>query len=106
MALGNGRPRNWGKDFQQIALTSILKKRNVAYQTRPVRTSRKEKMLDLWLTPSRNGLTLPFYLGSCATLTNTRRGRWEATHPVDGRILATGISLRDVVRATIQEVWN
>ncbi len=30
----------------------------------------------------------------------------EARHPFDDHILATGVSLRDVVRATIQTTWN
>ena len=100
MTLGTSRPRNWGKESQQIALDMLIKRRRVAY-----RTQSAGDHLTLWLTPSHGGITLP-YTESVADLVNVRRGRWEARHPFDGRLLATGISLRDVVRATIQEVWH
>lgn len=107
MALGTNRTRNWGKEAQECALALLLKRARVAYDVRPVRTPQgNDKRLFLWLTPSHNGLTLPFYQGSCADLVNVRRGRWEARHPFDGRVVATGCSLCDVVRATIQAVWH
>lgn len=96
MALGTSRPRNWGKESQQIALEILMEHRNVAF---------KVKRGVLFLAPSRNGVTLPF-VESVASLLNTRRGRWEARHPFDDRVLATGVSERDVVRATIQAVWH
>lgn len=89
-----------------MALACLLAREHVAYQVRPITTPEgSKKRLSLWLTASRNGVTLPFCHGSCADLVNTRRGRWEAKHPFDGRTLATGCSLRDVVRTTIQAVW-
>jgi hypothetical protein len=100
MALGNSRPRNWGKDFQMIALHDVLKRRRVAYQIK-----KSGKLLELWLTPSHNGVTLPF-VQSFARLVNVRRGFWRAESIEDGGILATGVSERDIVRATIQGIWN
>lgn len=100
MALGTNRTRNWGREAQEIALALLLKHRRVAYQVKPRGT-----LLELWLTPSHNGLTLPF-TETVASLVNVRRGLWHAESPFDGRVLAKGISQRDVVRATIQTVWN
>jgi len=48
---------------------------------------------------------LPFN-ASVADLVHTMRGRWEARHPFDGRVIARGVSERDVVRATIIAVWH
>lgn len=79
MALGTSRPRNWGKESQQIALEILMKR--------------------------KNGITLPF-IKSVASMVNTRRGRWESRHPFDDRVLATGVSERDVIRKTIQAVWQ
>lgn len=102
MALGSSRPRSWGKEAQQIALDMALKQARVAYQARPAkRVHGGLRRFVLWLAPSHNGITLPFSFGSCADLVNVRRGRWEARHPFDGRVLATGVSKRDVVRAVI-----
>lgn len=106
MALGLSRPRNWGKEAQQSALEIALLRRHVAFRTTKLRPlADGTRRLLLWLTPSRNGLTLPF-TESCAELENIGRGRWQARHPVDGRLLAKGISERDVIRATIDVVWR
>ena len=105
MSLGNSRTRNWGKDAQQVALDLQLAHSSVAYQLRPLKSQDGKRRLSLWLAPSRNGVTLPFVFGSCADLVNTRRGSWAATHPFDGRILASGVSLRDVVRSAIRVVY-
>lgn len=96
MALGTSRPRNWGKESQQIALEILMKRRNVAF---------KVVKGVLFLTPSKNGISLPF-IESVASMVNTRRGRWESRHPFDDRVLATGVSERDVIRKTIQAVWQ
>jgi len=119
MALGTSRPRNWGKESQAAALSILTKyerkplaamrrfssRLNVAYSVHPAKRAPSDslKKSSLWLTPSKDGLTLPFS-DSCADLVNTRRGHWKARHPFSGRVLATGISLRDVIRATIQDV--
>lgn len=93
--LGTSRPRNYGLEDQQIALAITLKQHSVAYDVRGG---------DLWLAGHRGEITLPFE--HVASLANVSRGRWEARSLWDGRVLAEGVSQRDVVRATIQEVWN
>ena len=105
MALGTSRPRNWGKESQQIALDLLMLRNHVAYKTRPQGGTATLRKRSLWLTPSRDGTTLPF-AESCCTLIHIRRGHWEARHPYDDRLLATGISERDVIRATILAVWH
>lgn len=100
MALGNSKPRNWGKNDQEIALWSIMKRRKVAYKI-----VNKNNVITLFLTPSNGDITLPF-TDSVATLVNERRGLWIARHQFDDRILARGISQRDVIRATIEQVWH
>lgn len=104
MALGTNRTRNWGKDTQIAALSLLLHSRKVAYKTQEVKSYDGLTHKSLWLTPSANGITLPF-IESVANLVNTARGRWEALHPFDGRLLAKGISERDVIRSTIEKVW-
>lgn len=100
MTLGTSRPRNWGREAQECALSLMLSRRRVAYQVKP-----RGRLLELWLTPSHGGVTLPF-METVASLVNVRRGLWRAEHPVDGRVLASGISKRDVIRAAIQIIWN
>lgn len=95
MALGTNHTRNWGKDAQGAMLTVIMRDRQVAYRVRGN---------VLYLAGSNGEITLPF--SSVAMLENVQRGRWEAYHPFDGRLLAKGISRRDVIRATIQKVWQ
>ena len=95
MSLGMPGARNWGKDAQQVALSIALEANRVAYLISGDK---------LMLAGSANGTTLPFE--TVATLANTRRGRWESRHPFDDRLLATGVSQRDVVRATIGAVWH
>lgn len=104
MALGTNRTRNWGKEAQECALALLLKRARVAYKVASAGTGARLREV-LFLAPSHNGVTLPF-IDAPAELFHVRRGRWEARHPFDGRVLATGISLRDVVRATIQVVWQ
>lgn len=105
MALGTNRTRNWGKDTQMAALSLLLHSRKVAYKTQEVESRDGLPHKSLWLAPSAKGVTLPF-IESAADLVNTVRGRWEARHPFDGRLLASGISERDVIRATIERVWQ
>lgn len=95
MSLGMPRARNWGKDAQQVALAIALKENHVAYRIRGE---------NLLLAGSANGITLPFE--TVAKLANTRRGQWQARHLFDDRLLATGVSQRDVIRATIQAAWK
>ena len=95
MALGTSHTRNWGKDAQGAMLTVVMRDRQVTYRVRGN---------VLYLAGSNGEITLPF--SSVAMLENVQRGRWEAYHPFDGRLLAKGISRRDVIRATIQKVWQ
>ncbi len=104
MGIGVKRTRNWGKDAQEVSLALILESRNVAYKTAFAGTGQRRREV-LFLTGSKNGVALPF-LDGVADLIHVRRGRWEARHPFDGRLLATGISHRDVIRATIQAIWH
>lgn len=46
------------------------------------------------------------FITSFAKLIHLRHGRWEALHPFDGRMLASGGSKTDVVRATMEAVCN
>lgn len=105
MALGTNKARNWGKDAQLAALNLALHSRKVAYRTLPMKSNDGMKRKALWLTPSAKGVTLPF-TESAADLVNIDRGRWEARHPFDGRVMAKGVSERDVIRATIEKVWH
>ena len=95
MSLGTNHARNWGRDAQEAMLALVMHDRQVAYRVRGNL---------LYLAGSNDEITLPF--SSVAMLENTTRGRWESRHVFDGRLLATGISRRDVIRATIQAVWN
>jgi hypothetical protein len=94
MGIGIKNVRNWGKDDQLCALRMVLEEKQLAYKV----INNK-----LFITNSHNGLTLPFNT-SIAELSNTRRGFWEAFSPFYGHRLATGVSLRDVIRATIQSI--
>lgn len=96
MALGTTRTRNWGKEDQTMALSMALHRRGAAYQVRSGY---------LYLAARKGDVTLPFNQ-SCAQLLNVQRGRWEACNPWDGRLLAIGVSERDVIRATIERVWQ
>lgn len=95
MTLGTSRPRNWGIEQQSAALAIACKRGRVAYEVR---------RCELWLHPSDNGIALRGW--SVARLENVRRGKWEAHSIQDGRVLATGVSQRDVIRATIEAVWQ
>ena len=96
MSLGTNRTRNWGKEDQSVALAMALRRRSAAFQVRSA---------FLYFATSRDGVTLPFNQ-SCACLQNVKRGRWEAYHLWDGRLLATGISERDVIRSTLENLWK
>lgn len=108
MALGTNRTRNWGKEAQQTALALTLASKRVAYQLTVPRTRRAPNAgvrKELWLAASAHGITLPF-THTVASLVNVRRGLWHAESIYDGRLLATGVSERDVIRTTIEKVWQ
>lgn len=96
MALGTSRTRNWGKEAQQSALRIAMFRGKVDYQIRGG---------CLFLAGSNGQITLPFN-ESCARLVHVRRGRWEARSHWDDRKLASGVSERDVIRATINAIWS
>lgn len=100
MALGNSRPRNWGKEAQQIALEVLCKHRKVAYKV----TALKNDCKELSLAASNGAVTLP-YAWNCR-LENVRRGRWISVSFQDGHEISSGISLRECIRKTITDVWN
>lgn len=95
MALGNSKPRNWGKDVQEGRLRIALNRLKVAF---------KVERGFLYLAPSAKGITLPF--ASVASLHNTQRGRWEAWSVFDDTVIGRGISQRDCIRATVEAVWK
>ncbi len=103
MSLGSSRPRNWGVDAQVAALALALQQKRVTYRVTSV-NGQCERLI-LWLAASHDGMSLPF-TDSVVELVHVRRGRWEARHQYDNRLLATGISRRDVIRAAIEAVWH
>lgn len=104
MALGLARVRNWGREAQEGALALVLARSRLAYRVRPAGRGRARRER-LFLAASFNGVTLPF-TEAVADLGHKGRGRWEAQSLWDARVLATGVSRRDVIRATIQTVWH
>ena len=94
MTLGTPRPRNWGREDQRVALARVCSQHKVAFQ---VRASY------LFLARSSAGMTLPFN-ESIARLEHLGRNRWQARHVFDDHVLATGISLTDVIHSTIRAV--
>lgn len=94
MALGTTKTRNWGKDDQVMALCMATRRAGMAYKVR---------CGHLYLARTNGVQTLPFN-ESFAKIVHVRRGRWESQRMWDGSPIATGISERDVVRATIQKV--
>lgn len=95
MGIGMPRVRNWGKEAQEAQLRIAMERGRVTYKVRGDR---------LLLAPHANGITLPFQ--EVARLQHVGRGRWHALSLWDDRKLARGVSVCDVVRATIQEVWH
>jgi hypothetical protein len=94
MSLGNSRPRNWGKEQQEIALRMAMAHHKVAYQLR-------QGYLYLANTDGVN--TLPFNT-SFATISHISRGKWESFNVQDGKRIATGCSLTDLLGRTIHAV--
>lgn len=104
MALGLARVRNWGREAQEGALALALARGRLTYQ---VRSAGRGAALDERLFPvaSFNRVPLPF-TEAVAALIHKGRGRWEGQSLWDGRVRATGVSHRDVIRATIEAVWH
>ena len=102
MALGNSRPKNGGRDWQNSVLAIELTRNQLAYKVTGTRCSERKL---LWLTGSNAELTLPFVQSYCS-LEHIRRGRWNAVSAFDGRILATGCSLTDARGKVIRATYN
>lgn len=93
-------PRNLSRESQQISLKLALTQANVPFQTL---ATRRHPIKTLWLAPAKGETTLPF-VESCADLVHVAPRNWEARRPFDGRVLATGTSFIDVIRASVQKV--
>lgn len=111
MALGNSRPRNGGVEWQNCYLALELHRHQLAYRvtrvpgpTRISAPNRPERKL-LWLTGSNAQLTLPFVESYCY-LEHVRSGRWIAVSEWDGKFMAAGCSLTDVIGKTIRATYN
>ncbi len=102
MGIGVPRPRNWGVESQNAALAILMLRRKVTYKVE--HDKQQHLVLKLAAHDEEKGITLPFE--DAAELVNVERGRWKAFSLWDGRELASGISQRDVVRATIDAVWH
>lgn len=102
MALGNSRPRNGGRDFQHGVLAMELARHQLIYRVTPTRRS---AMKTLWFTGSNEEVTLP-YVQSYCLLVHERRGRWKAVAHWDGRLLASGSSVVDVVGKVLRYVYG
>lgn len=100
MTLGTSRPRNWGIEAQSAALGLLMSQRNVGYNVRTIKNGRTF----LQLYKQRDNMKLPVEW-ECE-LENVGRGRWISTSSNDGAEIAQGCSQRDVIRATIQKVWQ
>ena len=105
MALGTSRPHNGGVDYQNGILTMELRRNQIAYRVTPVTGIHKDDHKVLWLTPSDGELTLPFVQSYC-NLEHVTRGRWNAVSEWDGRVLATGCSLTDVIGKVIRATYG
>lgn len=100
MALGNNRPRNWGKDAQQAALAILLKQRNAAYKV----VTHTNGAIDLMVAATDGTITLPF--STLATLHHEGRANWEARNPITGDVIASNcISQREAIRKAIEQRW-
>jgi hypothetical protein len=101
MALGNNKPRNWGKESQLAALSMLCQRRRVDYLT----IKKKARMyLCLFKKDYLNNIQLPVEW-ECE-LVNERRGRWSSYSSRDGKLIASGVSQRDAILRTIALVWQ
>ena len=102
MALGTSRPHNGGRDWQLGFLALELAKHQLAYKV--TGTPRAERKL-LWLTGHNAQVTLPFVQSYCY-LEHVRSGRWVAVSEWDGRAMASGCSVTDVIGKVIRATYN
>lgn len=102
MALGTSRPKNGGREWQNGVLAIELSRHQLAYQVTDTRHADRKL---LWLTPSAAGLTLPLIQSYCC-LEHVCRGRWLATSEFNGRVMAVGCSITDVIGKVIRATYN
>lgn len=104
MSLGNTRAMNGGREWQNSFLAIELHRNQLAYRITPAPGRVAERKL-LWLTGSNAELTLP-YVESYCYLEHVRKGHWIAISELDGKFMASGCSLTDVVGKTIRATYN
>lgn len=104
MSLGNTRAMNGGREWQNSFLAIELHRNQLAYRITLAPGCVAERKL-LWLTGSNSQLTLPFVESYCY-LEHLGRGRWAATSEWDGRVMARGCSVTDVVGKVIKATYN
>jgi len=102
MTLGLSRPRNGGREWQNCFLAVELQRNHLAYKV--TNTRHPERKL-LWLTGSNSEMTLPFVDSYCY-LEHVARGRWNAVNEWDGRAMAHGCSLVDVIGKVIHATYG
>ena len=102
MTLGTSRPHNGGIDWQNSFLAMELKRNDLAYK---VTNTRRPDLKLLWLTGSNDKVTLPFVESYCH-LEHVRNGRWVAVSEWDGKFMASGCSITDVVGKVIRATYN
>jgi hypothetical protein len=101
--LGTSRPHNRNTEQEEISLRLVMHQRQVNYKLKP---SRDANTFNLWLNPDNHkGLSLPSN-GTAAVIHHEGRCRWVARSLWDGRELAVAQSQTEIVRRTIQKVWN
>jgi hypothetical protein len=102
MTLGLSRPRNGGREWQNLFLAIELHRNHLAYR---VTNTRRPECKLLWLTGSNGELTLPFVQSYCY-LEHIERGRWNARSEWDGRLMAHGCSIADVIGKVIRATYD
>jgi hypothetical protein len=105
MTLGLSRPRNGGIEWQNSFLAIELHRHQLAYRITPGTGIHKAQRKLLWLTGSNGELTLPFVQSYCI-LEHIERGRWHAVSEWDGRVMAHGCSITDVVGKVIRATYG
>jgi hypothetical protein len=101
MALGNSRPRNWGKESQQTSLLIACRRGKVDYR---IRKNKHSVFLGLFAKDHKNDIELPV-AWECE-LVNEKHGAWVSRSIQDGAAIARGVSQCDVIFQTIRTVWH
>lgn len=102
--LGTSRPHNRSAELEESALRWILLQKQVNFKLKAHK--RETNVFNLWLNPDNHkGLSLPSN-GTAAVLHHEGRGRWVARSLWDGKEIAVAQSKTEIIRKTIQKVWN